>query len=142
TGGFELWKGCMDGDPKAWEKMRRYNTTDVKITEKLYDRLRPWIKGHPHLGLWTEPNGDGESWACPQCGNTSLTHHTDRTVRTLVQQYRAFTCPKCGAQIRGNTKLRNPTRTRAAQYVTARRHSRMATFNDTTPINTHLQREG
>ena len=115
TGGFELWRDCMANDPKAWAKMRRYNTTDVKITERLYDRLRPWIRNHPHLGLWVEANGDGESWACPTCGHKALTPDSDRTVRTHVQQYRAFTCPKCGAQIRGNVKLRNPVQTRAAR---------------------------
>lgn len=114
TGGFELWKGCIDGDPKAWDKMRRYNMTDVKITEKLYDRLRPWIQGHPHLGLWVEANGDGESWACPTCGHKALIHESDRTIKTNVQQYRAFRCPKCGHQIRGNVKLRNPIQTRSA----------------------------
>lgn len=112
--GFDLWLQCMAGDEKAWTTMRRYNVQDVKLTEKLYDRLRPWIKGHPHLGLWVEVNGDGESWACPNCGHKALTRDTSRTVRANVQQYHAFTCPKCGTQARGITKLRNPTRTRTA----------------------------
>ena len=115
TGGFELWRDCMNGDAKAWDKMRRYNTTDVRITERLYDRLRPWIRNHPHLGLWADADGNGESWACPTCGHKTPTPDRDRTVRTAVQQYHAYVCPKCGAQIRGNAPMRNPIQTRAAR---------------------------
>lgn len=114
TGGFDLWVGCMNDDPKAWAKMKKYNLTDVKITEKLYDRIRPWIKGHPHLGMFIDADGNGESFACPNCGNKKLTAHPERTVRANVQQYEAFTCGKCGTQIRGTKKLRNPNQTRAA----------------------------
>src|SRR5699024_6242410 len=67
TGGFELWKGCMDNDPKAWAKMKRYNTTDVKVTERLYDRLRPWLIGHPNLAMFSE-----DAWGCPHCGNEDI----------------------------------------------------------------------
>lgn len=45
TGGHQLWVDCMAGDEKAWARMRRYNIGDVKLTERLYDRLRPWCKG-------------------------------------------------------------------------------------------------
>lgn len=114
TGGFDLWVGCMNNDPKAWYKMRKYNMTDVKITEKLYDRIRPWIKGHPHLGMFLDAGADGELKACPNCGHGKLTAHPDRTVRANVQQYEAFTCDKCGTQVRGTRKLRDPNRTRAA----------------------------
>lgn len=45
TGGHQLWVDCMAGDEKAWARMKRYNVGDVKLTERLYDRLRPWCKG-------------------------------------------------------------------------------------------------
>ena len=41
--GFALWTKCLADDPKAWAKMKQYNIHDVVETEKLYDRLRPWI---------------------------------------------------------------------------------------------------
>jgi uncharacterized protein YprB with RNaseH-like and TPR domain len=49
--GFELWLGCLRGEPKAWATMKRYNVQDVLLTERLYDRLLPWIPNHPHRGL-------------------------------------------------------------------------------------------
>lgn len=44
TGGFDLWKRCMDGDKEALNDMVEYNRQDVSILEELYVLLRPWIK--------------------------------------------------------------------------------------------------
>lgn len=110
TGGFELWKGCMDNDPKSWERMRKYNVRDVAITERLYDRLRAWIVGHPHLSMWT-----GNPWACPSCGNEDLSHENTGEAYANVQRYRSYQCPKCGSHVRGNRKLQDPTHTRSYQ---------------------------
>ena len=62
--GFTLWTSCIAGDEKAWDRMRRYNIQDVRLTEKLYDRILPWIPNHPHMGLYT----DG-GHCCPTCGS-------------------------------------------------------------------------
>lgn len=42
--GHELWLGCMEDDAKSWATMKRYNTGDVRISERLYLRLYPWMK--------------------------------------------------------------------------------------------------
>lgn len=59
--GFVLWRGCMEGDPKAWATMRRYNTRDVELLEQVYLRLRPWHVSHPRLTAYTDRPG------CPCC---------------------------------------------------------------------------
>lgn len=106
--GFDLWVGCMRGDEKSWELMERYNRKDVVITEKLYDRLRPWIKNHPHLAMFT-----GEEWACPSCGFSDLSNNRKGEAFTYVQRYKKYQCPKCGAWVRSNVRLQDPTRTRS-----------------------------
>lgn len=63
TGGFDTWLGCMDGDPAAWRKMKRYCKSDVLLLEQLYLRLRPWAERSPNLALY----GDKPD-ACPKCG--------------------------------------------------------------------------
>jgi len=47
TGGIALWDACERGDKKALKKMSRYCDVDVKILEKLFIRLMPYIKNFP-----------------------------------------------------------------------------------------------
>src|SRR5512138_583326 len=67
-GGHDLWVRCMAGDPKAWATMKRYNVQDVKMTEALYQRILPWIPGHPNMGLYVEEDAE----LCPRCASDSL----------------------------------------------------------------------
>lgn len=65
TGGFELWLNCMNGDKKAWDKMKKYNAQDVVLLENVYLRLRGWAKTHPVMGLKKKDNPE-----CPTCGKS------------------------------------------------------------------------
>jgi len=56
--GMDLWRDCMDGCPKAWRIMKRYNVQDVRLLEDLYNTLLPWIKNHPNWGLYVANNHD------------------------------------------------------------------------------------
>lgn len=101
--GHDLWVKCLAGDPKAWDRMRRYNKRDVDLTFDLYDRLSPWIPTHPHYGLWTR-----EEASCPRCGSTNLTHRG--WTRTAVTTYARMQC-ECGGWVRMNhVKARTTTR--------------------------------
>lgn len=66
TGGFELWEGCMAGDPKAWRKMVAYNKQDVILLEKVYERLKVWHPSHPNLALYEDRPG------CPVCSSLKV----------------------------------------------------------------------
>ena len=88
--GMELWRGCMEGDAASWRLMESYNRQDVRLTERLYDRLMPWIKGHPNMGLYSE---DGER-CCPNCGSKKLQARGRQYNNTLV--YRRYQCNGCG----------------------------------------------
>jgi hypothetical protein len=91
TGGFDLWRDCMDGCDKAWAKMRRYNIADVRLTEAVYDRIRPWIKNHPNVGVF-----DGRH-CCPKCGGDKLQSRGHYVTRD--RRYPQFQCrtPGCFA---------------------------------------------
>lgn len=88
--GFELWRECLAGNPKAWAAMRKYNPRDVVATEKLYLRLRPWIENHPNVANFT----DGDKLACPKCGSEHL--HKRGYARTQVGLYHRYQCGSCG----------------------------------------------
>lgn len=94
--GFDLWRGCLEGDPKAWSLMRRYNKGDVTELEELYDKLIPWIVSHPHLALFTD---DVEADRCGRCGSTNLTRQG--YAYTSVSKFQRFRCSDCGGWSRG-----------------------------------------
>ena len=96
TGGYQLWFDCMEGDPQAWETMRRYNTQDVLLLEQLYHRLRSWIPGHPSHGAF---NGTD---VCPTCGSADLQPNGLAYLRT--GQYPRFKCGNCGRYSRSNKR--------------------------------------
>lgn len=98
--GHGLWVACMEGDVEAWSRMEAYNRGDVVLTEALYDRLRPWLTGGPHLGLWV--NGGG--LACPQCGGVECVPVGEAT--TGVSVFEAFRCVSCGGVFRGAKAVR------------------------------------
>lgn len=105
TGGFSLWVDAMptelggNGDPEAQARMEEYNRGDVAGTlEPLYDALLPWIKGHPHVGLYVE---DGTN-RCQRCGHTTLKRAGE--ARTPLGVYRRFQCETCWSWSRGKTR--------------------------------------
>jgi predicted RNA-binding Zn-ribbon protein involved in translation (DUF1610 family) len=90
--GFELWSECLQGNPRAWAAMRKYNPTDVISTEQVYMKLRPWIKSHPNLGLYV---ADQTSPTCPGCGSDNVQRRgTDRTQSGVYPRYRCNACLK------------------------------------------------
>lgn len=103
--GFDLWIKCMAGDDKAWRKMGIYAKQDVKLTEKLYHYLLPWLTNVPHVGQM-----DGQANSCWACGGTKL--RRDGTAHAFVTSYRLYQCLKCGAWVRGNQRLQEATTTR------------------------------
>jgi hypothetical protein len=93
--GIELWKKCVSGEPElavpALERMAYYCDNDVFILEELYVQIRPWIKGHPNLGLYIDTEGE----SCTNCGSVNLDWRGK--YYTPAGRYRAFRCNDCSA---------------------------------------------
>lgn len=85
---FSLWQGCIAGDLKAWRRMVRYNKYDVRLLEKLYNRLLPWCSNHPNQGLW-----DAKA-VCPKCGGRNV--QMRGTQVCVSRTYQRFQCKTCG----------------------------------------------
>lgn len=88
--GFELWLECMRDNPKAWKELKEYNIQDVETLEEIYLKMRPWIKGHPNIGVYQER----DEHVCPKCGSNHVQLRGFYT--TNVGKYQRFQCNSCG----------------------------------------------
>ena len=103
--GHQLWIDCMNKDPAAWELMKEYNINDVILLENVYNKLRPWIKNHPNVGVH-----DSNPLVCPTCGGH---HYQSRgTVVAKTTKYRRFCCTDCGSWFRGHLSVGLPLKER------------------------------
>jgi DNA polymerase elongation subunit (family B) len=85
TGGMRLWIAVMNGEDWARRKMEEYNRNDVEVMEPLYDKLKPWIPGHPNHNLFS----DSDEIVCPTCGGSNYQKRGFAgTEQSLFQQYR------------------------------------------------------
>lgn len=93
NGGMSLWndvlRGHSDVQAKARLRMQAYCLGDVKLTEKLYLDLLPWIDNHPNVSLYVE---DDEP-CCPNCGSDSIQRRGWAYTTSL--RYRRFQCQAC-----------------------------------------------
>ena len=96
--GHGLWVACMSGNDQAWQRMERYNRGDVRLQERVYRKILPWITTHPNHALYT----DDRRPCCPNCGGTKVIRQGTRTTR--VQRYARFQCKSCGAWSRDAKK--------------------------------------
>lgn len=85
--GFNLWRSVLAGDVKAQARMRKYCIQDVKVTSGLYNRIKPFILDHPHLG--------DEKGACGSCGSDHVQSRGYR--RTKFFKVKRLQCQDCGA---------------------------------------------
>jgi len=86
--GFDMWKGCMNGDKKYWKKMVKYNIHDVKLLNDVYEEMRPWVNNHPNLNVL-----NGTEDKCPRCsGNVQKRGFAI----TRTTKHQRLQCQKCG----------------------------------------------
>ena len=104
----QVAQAAVAGDKDAQARIEGYNRGDIVASEALFDRLRPYARNIPHLGMWT----DSEN-ACPNCGHDMAP--TGKIAHANVQAYDAMQCPSCGAHGRSTVKLKSPTRTRSTR---------------------------
>jgi hypothetical protein len=86
--GFSLWSKVLAGDERARKRMRRYCLQDVRVTERLYNRLKGYILNHPHMG-------GIKSEACGACGSHKLQNRGFRRTKSFRIQRRQ--CQSCGS---------------------------------------------
>ena len=101
TGGFQTWVDCMQGCPKAMKRMVKYNKQDVAINEKLFDKLRPYIKFQHRLGNGAIADTEKASaklarHICCSCGHKGL-YANKKYVTKSGNVSLTGRCPECGS---------------------------------------------
>lgn len=96
--GFNLWKKCSEGDKKSLQTMLEYNIGDVTATEELYLKLRPFIKNHPSLAVYSTE----QDKVCPNCGGSV---EEEGTLTTKTGMYTSYRCTSCGSLHRDKENL-------------------------------------
>jgi hypothetical protein len=94
-------RAAVSGDIKAQRRIERYNKGDIAATEALYNRLRPWIANHPHV------LPDSATPRCHVCGSDRLERAGTYTAQ--VNEYAAYRCQNCGANLRAGLVRRVAT---------------------------------
>lgn len=97
--GWGLWLKCMKGDKRAWKDMEKYNKRDVVVLEKLYLKLRPFIKHHPNLALYH----DEDRFICPNCGSEKYVRNGHEY--TPTNKFPRYRCSDCGKNFRGTKSV-------------------------------------
>lgn len=99
--GHALWVKCLEGDEKAWDKMRRYNVGDVRLTSQVYRVLRPYVVAHPAPAL--RASVVDARPACTRCGGRLEKRGFAYTRQGKFQQYQCKAA-KCGAWSRSTIR--------------------------------------
>jgi len=72
--------------------MERYNKQDARMLEKLYPKLRPYIKNHPYLGV-------GRPSECPACNSSRVQRRGLRRTKSFLIE--RLHCQACGSWFDG-----------------------------------------
>lgn len=87
--GLQMWIDVRNGCPKAQARMARYCAGDVRLTEEVYDKLRPYIRNHPTMRMESKRDD------CRACGSTrTQARGFRRTKASIIQRLQ---CQACGA---------------------------------------------
>lgn len=94
--GFGLWLGVMANKAKDWADMKTYNIGDVTLLEKVYKKLRPWVKNHPDVAI------EKDEEHCAACASEHVQKRGVRRTKhfTIVRLH----CQECGAWTDGTKK--------------------------------------
>lgn len=87
----ELWQYVVrDQNKKAVKEMTDYCAGDVELLEKVYEKLKPYMKSHPNVAM------DG-SLNCPKCNSDHVHKHKKRAIANSGIKRIQYHCQDCGA---------------------------------------------
>lgn len=103
NGGWDLWVDVHNRKPSALKLMTAYCKQDIDLTEKVFLKLRPLIKGIPNAALFA---ANELTKQCPRCGSVKIIH--DGNCMLKDGKYQKYRCKNCGSVSKGErlTKIK------------------------------------
>ena len=81
---YSLWdRICHEKSPEALDEMVKYCDEDVRLLERVYNKLRPYGKVQFN---YAKLYGD-DNWACPECGSPNVRVNKTYTTPMGVRRY-------------------------------------------------------
>lgn len=81
---YSLWdRICQEKSEEALNDMVTYCDQDVRLLEKIYEKLRPYAKTQFNYGKLYGDN----NWACPECGSLKVRVSKSYTTPMGVRRY-------------------------------------------------------
>ena len=99
-----LWLRALKYDRKAIEHLMSYNKQDVRLLERVYRKLRPYIPDHLNRQLITG------GLNCPRCGSKHISRNGVR--HAITRSYARWQCQACGGWFRDVKPLSKSTKWR------------------------------
>jgi hypothetical protein len=97
---YEWWRRChplTNPDPEnreRWlDKMVRYCKRDVRLLEKVWNKLAMYDPPGTHAGVFTR--GDQFKWSCPRCSSIAVSKSKTRATAKGTIQHQ-MQCKSCG----------------------------------------------
>lgn len=84
-----LWGDVMENKPGSLEQMISYCKQDVRLLEKVFNRVRPWLEAKTTIAA--------NSRDCPECGSQRTRKHDTRTSAKNGSRTVQFRCNDCGS---------------------------------------------
>ena len=101
------WNKILLGDAEELANMRVYNKQDVVLLEKVYFKLRGWMKSHPNLTPYNKIKDvkGNDVQCCKNCGSVDLVR-SDKPyyLRGSGKRQHRFECLSCGHESLGMIK--------------------------------------
>jgi DNA polymerase elongation subunit (family B)/ribosomal protein S14 len=92
TGGFQLWKDIVEkNSSSAMSKMIKYCKRDVLLLQKVFAKLKPYVKSKSHVGVIQGK----DKTTCPECGSDHTVGRGWLVMASGLQKQR-HQCQNCG----------------------------------------------
>lgn len=87
-----MWMEILKGDLSCIPLMLKYNKRDVTLLEEVYLKLRPYMRNHPDLNMFSR---DASERFCSHCSSSNVQKRG--YIRKKTGKYQRYQCQDCGA---------------------------------------------